>query len=71
MTLRVFDYKSLTPWDAKDEFPKFFELLCSQYNSIFADMAGARLTVMQNGEYWFHTEEQLDFLMAWITQSLR
>ena len=29
-----FDYKSLTPWDAKDEFLKFFEPLCSQYNSI-------------------------------------
>lgn len=27
-----FYYKSLTPWDAKYEFLKFFKLLCSQYN---------------------------------------
>ncbi len=66
-----FDYKSLTPWNAKYEFLKFFEPLRSQYNSLFGDRTGATLTVMQNGEHCFHTEEQLDFLRAWITQSLR
>ena len=25
-----------------------------------------RLTVMENGEHWFHTEEQMKFLDEWI-----
>ena len=28
------------------------------------------LTVMQNGEHWFHTEQQLDVLTGWIDNSL-
>lgn len=30
----------------------------------------AHLTVMENGEHWFHTEEQLIFLNNWLKQSL-
>lgn len=30
----------------------------------------ARLTVMEGGEHWFHTEEQLNFLDKWITENL-
>lgn len=33
----------------------------------FADKHGARLTVMENGEHWFHTEAQMRFLDDWIT----
>ena len=32
----------------------------------FADEHNAKLTVMQNGEHWFHTNEQLEFLDNWI-----
>ena len=32
----------------------------------FADKTGADLTVMENGEHWFHTEEQMAFLDKWI-----
>ena len=32
----------------------------------FADRTGAGLTVMENGEHWFHTEEQMAFLDAWL-----
>lgn len=32
----------------------------------FASMHGAGLTVMENGEHWFHTPEQMSFLDAWI-----
>ncbi len=32
----------------------------------FADKTGAIVTVMKNGEHWFHTEEQLAFLDRWI-----
>ncbi len=32
----------------------------------FAEKHNAALTVMEGGEHWFHTEEQMRFLDAWI-----
>ncbi len=32
----------------------------------FAKESGADLTVMENGEHWFHTKEQMAFLDEWI-----
>ena len=32
----------------------------------FAEEHNAGLTVMENGEHWFHTEEQMRFLDEWI-----
>ncbi len=32
----------------------------------FARENGADLTIMQNGEHWFHTQEQMAFLDEWI-----
>jgi pimeloyl-ACP methyl ester carboxylesterase len=37
----------------------------------FAERCGAALTVMENGEHWFHTEEQLRFLDRWILANPR
>lgn len=34
--------------------------------SEFADSNGAALTVMEAGEHWFHTDEQMKFLDDWI-----
>lgn len=34
----------------------------------FAEQNKATLTVMANGEHWFHTEEQMKFLDEWIQQ---
>ncbi len=34
--------------------------------SAFADAQHARLIVMEDGEHWFHTPEQMKFLDAWI-----
>ena len=34
--------------------------------SEFAGQSGATLTVMENGEHWFHTKEQMMFLDNWI-----
>ena len=34
--------------------------------SRFAEKHDAELTVMENGEHWFHTEEQMKFLDDWI-----
>ena len=36
----------------------------------FAEKHNASLSVLQNGEHWFHTEEQLRFLDEWIRKSL-
>ena len=38
--------------------------------SAFSERIGAKLTVMENGEHWFHTKEQMDFLDSWIKGSL-
>ena len=37
--------------------------------SKFANQTDATLTVMQNGEHWFHTNEQMEFLDNWFRQS--
>lgn len=34
--------------------------------SAFAEKHSSNLTVMENGEHWFHTEEQMRFLDDWI-----
>ena len=34
--------------------------------SVFAEEHNAKLTVMENGEHWFHTDEQMRFLDEWI-----
>ena len=36
----------------------------------FAAAHGAGLTVLENGEHWFHTEEQLAFLDGWVKRVL-
>lgn len=40
----------------------------TSYNTIsaFAEKHSANLTVMENGEHWFHTDEQMKFLDKWI-----
>ena len=35
--------------------------------SAFAKQTGATLTVMKDGEHWFHTPEQMGFLDEWIS----
>ncbi len=37
----------------------------------FVNTHNARLTVMENGEHWFHTEEQLAFLDDWMKKAMR
>ena len=36
----------------------------------FAKKHNARLTVMEKGEHWFHTKEQMKFLDDWIRESI-
>ncbi len=37
----------------------------------FSEQTGAILTVMNNGEHWFHTDEQMEFLDNWVRNSIR
>ena len=37
----------------------------------FAENHNAKLTVMENGEHWFHTKEQMRFLDDWIVKENR
>ena len=39
--------------------------------SEFSKRIGAALTVMEDGEHWFHTEEQMRFLDDWIMNATR
>lgn len=39
--------------------------------SAFAKRVGAELTVMQGGEHWFHTEQQMRFLDDWFLRALQ
>ena len=43
------------------------ELTSYETVSAFAEKTGASLTVMKDGEHWFHTAEQMRFLDEWIT----
>lgn len=37
----------------------------------FVDSHNARLTTLEGGEHWFHTESQLAFLDCWMKQALQ
>ena len=39
--------------------------------SEFSNRINADLTVMDDGEHWFHTDEQMKFLDDWIINSIR
>lgn len=43
----------------------------SETITAFANIRGASLTVMENGEHWFHTAEQMKFLDAWFENAER
>ena len=36
----------------------------------FAEQAGASLTIMKDGEHWFHTDSQMRFLDDWIRKNM-
>ena len=38
--------------------------------SVFAEQTGAILTVMKDGEHWFHTDKQMEYLDNWIRNSI-
>lgn len=37
----------------------------------FAEQTGASLTIMRDGEHWFHTAEQMEFLDNWVRKSIQ
>ncbi|MGN0479941.1 MAG: alpha/beta hydrolase, partial [Lachnospiraceae bacterium] len=39
--------------------------------SEFAERIGAVLTIMEDGEHWFHTDAQMKVLDEWIINSIR
>ena len=36
----------------------------------FATKESAKLTIMEGGEHWFHTDEQMNFLDQWLRTKL-
>ena len=59
-------------WDAPTEtlYAGQDHLTARQTVDAFVRSHHARLTVMENGEHWFHTAEQLAFLDGWVKDAL-
>ena len=62
------DYQTFTPWETGKEIHIAVEELKSKYENVIliANKHQATLTVMEGGEHWFHTEDQMQFLDRWI-----
>ena len=60
--------KNRAKWSAPTEilYGGLDELTSRDVIEEFSKAHGAALTVMENGEHWFHTEEQMAFLDKWI-----
>ena len=60
--------KRITKWDIPTAilYAGQDHLTSRQTVDDFAQRFGCTVTVMENGEHWFHTEEQLDVLDAWL-----
>jgi alpha-beta hydrolase superfamily lysophospholipase len=46
-------------------------LVDSETVDAFVRLHGCKLTVMEEGEHWFHTDAQLEFLYGWVGECLR
>lgn len=51
-------------YGAKDNLTSFETVYC------FSERVNASLTIMPEGEHWFHTKEQMSFLDNWLKQFL-
>ena len=60
--------KRITKWDSPTAilYAGQDHLTARQTVDDFARQFGCAVTVMENGEHWFHTEEQLSVLDAWL-----
>lgn len=45
----------------------------TSYNTVnvFAKSHNANVTIMEKGEYWFHTDEQIAFLDTWMKEVIK
>ena len=55
-------------WDCPTDilYGSFDDLTSFDTVSVFSEKHNADLTVMEDGEHWFHTEKQMMFLDKWI-----
>ncbi|MDE5613499.1 MAG: hypothetical protein K2I74_02500 [Treponemataceae bacterium] len=60
-------------WNVPTEilYAKNDALISRQTVDSFVRTHDARLTVMENGEHWFHTEAQLAVLDAWMAKAIK
>lgn len=60
-------------WDVRTDilYGEYDNMTSFETVTAFADKTGASLTVMKDGEHWFHTPEQLEFLDNWIKVKMR
>ena len=62
----------ITKWDCPTEilYAGQDHLTARKTVDDFAQRFGCMVTVMENGEHWFHTEEQLAVLDAWLHKEM-
>ena len=60
-------------WDVPTEilYGRKDNLTSLETVTAFAREHNAKLAVMENGEHWFHTKEQMEFLDNWLKQERR
>lgn len=58
-------------WDAPTDilYGSMDNLTSIETVTAFAENHNAKLTIMEDGEHWFHTKEQMNFLDKWITDA--
>lgn len=75
LSWRYYQYAKDNPiqtwlWPTAVLYAEGDELTPRQTAEDFAARFGCGLTVMENGEHWFHTPEQLDFLDRWTQERI-
>lgn len=62
----------ITEWDSPTAilYAGHDHLTARETVDAFAKRFGCTVTVMENGEHWFHTEEQLAVLDAWLRKEI-
>ena len=65
-------FQGITQWDSPTAilYAGKDHLTARETVDDFARRFGCTVTVMENGEHWFYTEEQLAVLDAWLRRGL-
>jgi esterase/lipase len=63
----------ITSWNVKTSilYGSNDDLQSEQLIKSFANSFGCELTIMENGEHYFHTEEQIEYYKKWLSEIMK